>query len=809
MGKVIRHRLLVPIVGLFAGLWWLGSASGLAFVRGLEAQASNGIYLRLLMQDLLELRHELTLGGSLNHSEQTVELVLSPPDIDAFRETYNKSLPEGFLRDSHKEQRQITVAWGGENGLKSKAKASVHGTSLTPLKVSYGALRNLLPWQENLLAPSRGGWSFKTKLPDTSLYNKARRINLLTPFDDWSLGSAVINGIARDEGLITPNEEYKLLKINGYVVGVYLAQEAIDKVMLERDHTITNFAVLKASDDWDTPDERHSSVYIKDIDIYEADGSSINAERLGVEVFERILDALNNDDPEAVSRLLDIDSFAKVSAIQKIYGTNHSTSGDNAKYIYDASRGKLFSSFRAEGSPEKLDGGMRLDLALNNYQPNPIIEAIERDRRFISLRNFYLSKIVGNADKINRHYDLKESELDNLGDPTFTTSVVRYRSSLDRETINHNISVVSDYLSYTKVYVLESTDDWVRIMVDGYLPVFVRGCGIDKALEPSNRLAAKYNHIEIPRDCYHENLAFVRSDNSLIEEKNIYWKSKASTHLDEVVSIEGIVEQDDGSFVIGPGVVVVNNSFKFPLKSDVIVRPGTTVELGDRVSIKASGNFHAVGSEVSPIVFKRHLEDKPFGSVALIGEEADPIQVTLSNFELEGGSEAEIDSVYFSSQMSIHGAVIDISSSSFSGSVSDDGLNLKYSDVVIANSRFFENYGDQVDLDFCRGSVNGSTFSSSLKVSGAIDTDGLDMSGSTIEVSGNIFAGFSDKGLSVGEESDVVIRGNQISDSKFGIAVKDGSRALIFDNTFRNNGDNITQYVKKPFFSEPLVERTP
>jgi len=83
------------------------------------------------------------------------------------------------------------------------------------------------------------------------------------------------------------------------------------------------------------------------------------------------------------------------------------------------------------------------------------------------------------------------------------------------------------------------------------------------------------------------------------------------------------------------------------------------------------------------------------------------------------------------------------------------------------------------------------------------------MSGSIIEVSGSVFSGFSDKGLSVGEESDVVIRSNQISDSKFGIAVKDGSHALVFDNMFRNNGDNLTQYVKKPFFSEPLVERKP
>ena len=74
--------------------------------------------------------------------------------------------------------------------------------------------------------------------------------------------------------------------------------------------------------------------------------------------------------------------------------------------------------------------------------------------------------------------------------------------------------------------------------------------------------------------------------------------------------------------------------------------------------------------------------------------------------------------------MSIHGAVVDITDSSFSNSVSDDGLNVKYSKVVITNSKFFDNYGDQIDLDF-GGSVSGSLFRSSKRVSDLVETDGL------------------------------------------------------------------------------------
>ena len=805
MVKTVFKRFLLSLFIIGIGLWWVGSGKGLAVIRALESQTSYGLYVRLLAQDLLELRHELTIGVALNETTQTVSLKLSAEDISAFRETYSKSLPEGYLRDSHKEKRKIKINWRSTTDSDSSAQASIHGTSLSPLKISYGALRNLLPWETNMLAPSRGGWSFKTKLSESELHWKARRINLLSPFDDWSLGSAVINEIARNHGVITPQEHYSLLKINGYVVGVYLAQEKIDKVMLERDHAITNFAVLKANDDWDTPDERHSSVFIKNIDIYEVDGSADNAELLAVEAFQNILEALNGDDLQYLVGQLDVDSFAKVSAIQKIYGTNHSTSGDNAKYIYDASKGKLIISFRAEGSPEKLKNDQRLDFTLSNYQSNPILEVLENDQDFITRRNKYLAKIINEVENINKIYDAKVSELIGIDDPTFTTSVVNYRSALDRETINHNIEILSNHLEYTKVYVLESAADSDRIMVDGYQPIVMRGCGVERVLEPSNRVSTRYNLLDIPNDC-RQKMIFVGADNEAIDQKHIYWKSKASTSLPEIVPSNEIFEKEDGVFVVGPGEVVLNNSFKFPAASSVVIQPGTTIKLGDGVSIHASGNFSAVGTKSEPIIIKRSLKNKPFGSVALIGDPQNPIQVTLSNFKLEGGSEAEIESVYFSSQMSIHGAVVDITDSSFSNSVSDDGLNVKYSKVVIANSEFFDNYGDQIDLDFCSGSVSGSLFRSSKRVSDLVETDGLDLSGSTIEVFDSSFYGFSDKGLSVGEESNVWINENEIRNNKFGIAVKDGSNARLANNTFSDNLEDVAQYVKKPFFAKPVVE---
>ena len=126
------------------------------------------------------------------------------------------------------------------------------------------------------------------------------------------------------------------MQVNGYDVGIYLLQEAIDKVLLERDYKITHYAVIKPSDDWDTLDAGHSSTYINSPETYEFSGSSEEAEEQAFEAFGSLKTAIDQADYTTRDRLLNIESFAKVSAIEKIYGTNHSTAGDNIKYVYDA-----------------------------------------------------------------------------------------------------------------------------------------------------------------------------------------------------------------------------------------------------------------------------------------------------------------------------------------------------------------------------------------------------------------------------------------------------------------------------------------
>ena len=145
-----------------------------------------------------------------------------------------------------------------------------------------------------------------------------------------------------------------------------------------------------------------------------------------------------------------------------------------------------------------------------------------------------------------------------------------------------------------------------------------------------------------------------------------------------------------------------------------------------------------------------------------------------------------------------------IKNSTFENSVSDDGSNIKYSEVNISDSRFVDNFADQIDLDYCQAIITNNVFSYK-KNSKEMSTDGLDISGSKVEVKGNKFFNMSDKGISVGEQSRIIISSNSFNHNNLAIAVKDGSEAYVGMNQFDNNHIDISMYIKKKIYSSPIL----
>jgi len=254
---------------------------------------------------------------------------------------------------------------------------------------------------------------------------------------------------------------------------------------------------------------------------------------------------------------------------------------------------------------------------------------------------------------------------------------------------------------------------------------------------------------------------------------------------------------------LNSGIYILQEDVVFPYEANLILQPGVEIYLSNATSIFLRGNLLAKGTERNPIKVS-NLNEKPFGSFAIKGTTLKPSKVELENFFLEGGSESIIDGTYFSGQFSVHIGEVNINKSSFSKSFSDDGMNIKLSTVQITESVFTNNSGDQVDLDFVKGYVSQSVFTHT-NTTDDIFTDGLDVSGSILEIKNNKFSKMTDKGLSIGEKSLVNVYQNEFNDNNIGIALKDGSNACLDENKLSNNQVDASVYIKKNMYKYPVL----
>ena len=85
--------------------------------------------------------------------------------------------------------------------------------------------------------------------------------------------------------------------------------------------------------------------------------------------------------------------------------------------------------------------------------------------------------------------------------------------------------------------------------------------------------------------------------------------------------------------------------------------------------------------------------------------------------------------------------------------------------------------------------------------------DAIDVSGSTLTVTGTRFVDIGDKALSVGERSDMTASGLVIDRAGTGAAAKDGSTLRIADTAIRHSRyADLMAYVKKPEYGHAGIE---
>ena len=130
---------------------------------------------------------------------------------------------------------------------------------------------------------------------------------------------------------------------------------------------------------------------------------------------------------------------------------------------------------------------------------------------------------------------------------------------------------------------------------------------------------------------------------------------------------------------------------------------------------------------------------------------------------------------------------------------SEDGLNIIRSNFSIENCIFENTYSDAFDSDFSIGHISNSIFINS-------GNDAIDLSGSEVIIQDVDVSIAGDKGISVGEQSNVSLKNINIKDSKVGIASKDESIVFGENITINKSEIGVTAYQKKPEFGPASVK---
>jgi hypothetical protein len=146
-------------------------------------------------------------------------------------------------------------------------------------------------------------------------------------------------------------------------------------------------------------------------------------------------------------------------------------------------------------------------------------------------------------------------------------------------------------------------------------------------------------------------------------------------------------------------------------------------------------------------------------------------------------------------------APVAISQCRFLRNRSEDGLNIVRSEFNIVDTVFSHTASDAFDADFSKGRIYNSSF---------IDcgNDGIDVSGSVVELKDIFIDKAKDKGISVGESSRVKANSIEIKDSKLGIASKDMSELLLEKTRISGSEIGIAVYQKKPEFGPASIKAT-
>ena len=250
------------------------------------------------------------------------------------------------------------------------------------------------------------------------------------------------------------------------------------------------------------------------------------------------------------------------------------------------------------------------------------------------------------------------------------------------------------------------------------------------------------------------------------------------------------------TIVFPPGHYSLTTSLQTDRAWAVKLLPGVVLEFKQGARLKVNGPIHALGTKESPVRFM--IESNPTQDLigswgGLLVAEANRKSILrhshVTGAATEGFSQRQ-DARGLTGCITFYKSNVQLDHSIFSSLQCEDGLNIISSDFTLDHVEFVGCNADAFDSDFSDGIVRNSVFRN-------IGNDGIDLSGSRVEITLSSFSEIRDKAISVGEGSYLAASELIVDGTGTGVVSKDKSVVNIRNSDFRNVGNALMAYVKK------------
>lgn len=700
-------------------------------------------------------------------------------------------------------------------------------------------------------------WSFRIKVENDKTIMGTSVFSIQDPRTRQEINERIYQDSLKNEGVIGLRYHFLEVFINGENKGIYAFEEHFSKELIEN-NSRREGVIVKFSEDFSF--EKSAKTENLEIDLVEdfyrspvtvfENEQKLLSDPVRSKQFKKAVGLLENlrNGTLKPSEVLDVDKTAKYYALSTAMNCPHSRVWHNVRLYYNPVTSLLEpigfdGNCRREGGQEALLEYSPQCIAFKNdssclFETADFSELVLRDpiifKAYIqnlermSEKEYLDNLFSGLESEIKKDVILIQKEK-----PFYHFSKEGYYSSQNQisymlhplQAVNAHFEEIDPSNNLLKVSVGNLVSLPVEIDSINFGPyVFFLNTGENALLQPRNlSQLPEYRGLEfvIPSKIYLENISkfelevnykifgtnnfknssilpwgYVEED--FVEEDFIRQKPNLSSF--EILEVNDALKKIE--FVKGD--LELSRDLIIPENYLVYIHAGTNLDLKNGSMILSYSGLNIEGSPSEKV--KIFSSDGTGQGITVLGSKS---KTFIKNAHFDGMGMPDKNGWQLLGSLNFHETSVQIQDVSITNTRSEDGVNIINSKFSIKNLSMDttglglnEDHGDCIDSDFSEGTIDDSRFLN-------CKNDGLDFSGSLVNITNSFVLDQGDKGISAGERSLIFVENSSVKGGfkkiPVGIASKDFSRIYLKNTKIANSEYGIICYQKKQEYGPAIV----